>query len=238
MPIVKKPAVRFPWVTGGINGKLPPERLVAMDNVLTPGVTGARLEPNTYRQWKYLKVMVDEELKRRGLGHLKLTVTSRADAYRWYSVIYAVFMDRMTRWPIPGVVQVPFVTRRYDNQTWYLKVRKSPVAAPEWFDTSDKTWKGGSNHGLGIAVDCAFFDVKSGTIRNIAACGQVPWIVFRDHVEAAGFSWEGSVPTNPQWVPGQSAPRGWEPWHLRNVSPTIPPAVAQLEAFFAAVSKG
>ena len=233
MPIAIKPAVRPTWMVPGMNGEIPDSHLTTIE---VPKTGLIKLEKQTARQFQYLRVVVNRDLKEAGLAHLELSVVSKPDAYRTARVITAVFFDRMTTNPL--LARIPWETRKYLGKTWWLKAGKSPCAAPEWFNPVTGQWEGGSNHGWAIAADCCFYNKQTGQTVNIASAGRRAWEIFRDHVQEAGFSWEGKIPTNPQWVPGQAAPKSWEPWHVRNCVNVIPDVVIKMEQFFAQLAKG
>ena len=122
-------------------------------------------------------------------------------AYRTYEEQVRLFAVRFSKDPTGDKRGI---TRRWHGQTWYLRRGMAPVAVP-----------GTSNHGFGIAIDCALLvgrevlpitanpDGKGGWASG------VDWLLRNAH--RFGFTWE--IADGP----------GAEPWHIRYVLGDAPP---------------
>lgn len=134
-----------------------------------------------------------------GKKGLPLTFTY-GGMYRTYQEQYNLFLARYT------TAVVSTSRKWWDGRWWYLKPGNAMAAVP-----------GTSNHGLGLAIDCAFDRDPSDGLgpddaASIASHPQFPW--FRDNIARFGFSFEAQS----------------EPWHIRYVAgDSLPQAVKDFE---------
>jgi hypothetical protein len=143
---------------------------------------------------------------------------------RTFQVQYDEFFRRYTPTYIPGR-NVLTSQRTYQGKRYFLRRGMFPCARP-----------GESNHGLWIAVDLGLFQGSTKPLAYITSNGAVfQWLT--DHATEYGWGWEGArVP--PDWKPGDPAPAGWEPHHIRYVAgDAIPQQVLNVEAFLEAATK-
>ena len=200
--------VTMPSTLHGVqNGRLP---FTLLTPVYFPGVGHLSLHPLAARAWNAMAVVCYAETG------IKLSTTG---TYRSYAAQEQLFLQRMS--PIYNPITCSLTTRRWNGKTWWLKRRQAPVATP-----------GTSNHGWGLAIDTGI--ATTGKVAPITSNLTV-WRWLSRNAVSFGWSWEGAkVPGN--WEPGQVAPAGFEPWHLRYVSgDAVPQRVLDVEAFLSAV---
>lgn len=194
-------------LVGVENGRLP---FTLLTPVYFPGVGHLSLHHQAARAFNALGVACFAET-----GH-KLTTTG---CYRSYDQQVQLFMQRMS--PVWNPVTCTTTTRTWNGKRYWLKRRCAPCAVP-----------GTSTHGLGLGNDVALY-VNSkvvGITSNVSV-----WRWLTRSASDFGMSWEG-VKVPGDWLPGQPAPAGWEPWHLRYVAgDRTPKRVLDIEAFFAGV---
>ena len=130
---------------------------------------------------------------------INLKPTSAGDCYRSLSSQTAAFKVRFV--PAPpddDIVAKPYVTRTFENKTWYLKKGYAPLASP-----------GTSNHNLGLAVD----------IFSASQPERMRWLI--TNVAKFGFSWE-LIPAEPwhiRYWAGDDIPQAVQDWISNN--PTL-----------------
>jgi len=187
------------------NGKLP---FTLLTPVYFPGVGHLSLHPQAARAWNAMAVVCFAETG------VKLSTTG---TYRSYDAQVQVFNQRMS--PVYNPITCTTTTRTWNGKRYWLKRNCSPVAVP-----------GTSNHGWAIAIDTAIH--APGKVLPITSNLTV-WRWLQRNAAGFGWSWEGvKVPGN--WEPGQVAPAGFEPWHIRYVAgDRTPKRVLEVEQFFA-----
>lgn len=186
------PVVKPADLANSQNGKLFPSQLGVIN---LPGVGAGTLHPLAVRAFNCLFLMAKLETGQ------TITAVSNADDYRSYEMQLRVFMERYT----PGYLPWRNTTadRRLgpDGTWWFKRIGKSPVASP-----------GQSNHGWGLALDCALWNESKvvGINSNalfwgwLAAPNLAPaeyHLGTGSNAESFGLSWETQS----------------EPWHLRLV---------------------
>jgi hypothetical protein len=195
-------AVISPVIPKGLkNGALTPCQLAP---VYLPGHGLGSLHPVTVRAWNVFATMCHVET-----GAM-LTAVSLGDCYRSYDAQLRVFNQRYTSTYLP--VRNVLTDRRTapDGTVWFKRAGVVAVASP-----------GTSNHGLGIAIDCAIWDGTK--VVGITSNSKV-WAWVKAHAVEYGFSWEGSKPDA-------------EPWHLRHVwGDTLSPKALDVEKYLQAVA--
>jgi LAS superfamily LD-carboxypeptidase LdcB len=117
-----------------------------------------------------------------------LKPTSAGDTLRSIAQQTAGFTSRYQKEPIAGAS-----TKKWNNETWYLKKGMAMLATPYDDPANDKAR--GSRHLYGIAVDVANANGKI-----------LAWLL--ENEVKFGFSHE---------VLGDSTGKGAEPWHIRFV---------------------
>lgn len=143
---------------------------------------------------------------------------------RTFQVQHDEFFRRYTPTYLPGR-NVLTSQRTYQGKRYYLRRGMFPCATP-----------GTSNHGWWVAVDLGVFRGPAQTLGYITSHPALfQWLT--TNCISFGWGWEGAkVP--PNWKPGDPAPAGWEPHHIRYVAgDAIPQRVLDVEAYFAAVGK-
>ena len=199
------PVTRPTNLVGVPNGRLP---FTLLTPVYFPGVGHLSLHPQAARAWNAMAVVCFAETGQ------KLSTTG---TYRWYDAQVLLFNQRMS--PIYNPITCTTTTRLWNNKRYWLKRGFAPCATP-----------GTSNHGWALAVDTAIAGPNKvlGITTNLSV-----WRWLSRNAVSFGWSWEGAkVPGN--WEPGQVAPAGFEPWHIRYVAgDTTPKRVLDVEAFFA-----
>jgi len=171
-----------------VNGKLGPCDLRA---VYFPGVGNLDLFPTAAESFQWMQILCKQET---GCD------LSGTGAFRSYIQQVTVFLQRYTSTFDPDV-NVSYGTRTWNGVKYYLRRNHMPVATP-----------GTSNHGLGIAVDCGWFDgwnapgltdidhVQNATYRK-------GWEWLLANYQSFGWSHEGAKPGQP----------GYEAHHIRYV---------------------
>lgn len=204
-------------VKPGTNGQLGPNSLKP---TYFPGYGWSSLHPNAKRCWDAMVVAHQAANVDKGI----LTVTP-GGAYRNKNIQVSGFSQRMLPVFDPNTCAVPEITRDWNSHTYYLRRGMMPVAAPEWYDTAAKKWKGGSNHGCGIALDTAWYDKATGTMKYITT-NKPGWEWILANYVSFGFSHEGAKPGQP----------GYEAHHIRMVTgDKIPQRVLDIEAYFGGI---
>jgi LAS superfamily LD-carboxypeptidase LdcB len=113
---------------------------------------------------------------------------NQVGAYRSYAQQLALFN---TRYSTTDMGRKPQVTRIWQGKKYYLKPGKAPCATP-----------GNSDHGLGLAIDCANCYEGSALLTWLLGDGFMTCQAL-----LYGFTWAVSDPKNPNF----------EPWHLQYV---------------------
>lgn len=130
--------------------------------------------------------------------------------YRTYDEQYSLFISRYTT-----AASSTASRKWWDGRWWFLKPGMAMAAVP-----------GTSNHGLGLAIDCAFdTDPRDGLgpddAAAIAAHPQFNW--FRDNISRFGFSFEvQSEPWHIRYVAGDALPQAVKDYE-QSLLPTFPP---------------
>jgi LAS superfamily LD-carboxypeptidase LdcB len=201
------PVTRPTNLVGVPNGQLP---FTLLKPVYFPGVGHLSLHPQAARAWNAMAVVCFAETGQ------KLSTTG---TYRSYDQQVQLFNQRMS--PIYNPITCTTTTRFWNKKRYWLKRGFAPCATPAT-----------STHGWALAVDTAIAGPSKvlGITTNLSV-----WRWLSRNAVSFGWSWEGvKVPGN--WEPGQVAPAGFEPWHIRYVAgDTTPQRVLDVEAFFAGV---
>jgi LAS superfamily LD-carboxypeptidase LdcB len=198
------PVTRPTDLVGVQNGKLP---FTLLTPVFFPGVGHLSLHPQAARSWSAMAVVCFAETG------VKLSTTG---TYRSYDAQVQVFNERMS--PVYNPLTCTTTTRTWNGKRYWLKRNCSPAAVPST-----------SNHGWALAVDTAIH--APGKVLPITSNLTV-WRWLSRNAVSFGWSWEG-VKVLGNWEPGQVAPAGWEPWHIRYVAgDTTPKRVLEVEQFF------
>ena len=203
----------------GTNGRLGP---CDLKEAFFPGLGHQSMYVTAARAWAVLALKVFQDTG--------VTITATpGGVYRSFEAQENAFDIRMS--PFYNPLTCTTTTRTYLSKKYWLKRGYAPVAAPEWFDKALGVWRGGSNHGWGLAIDTAIWNGRKAVAitSNLAV-----WRSLARWAPQLGFSWEGvNVPGN--WEPGMPAPAGFEPWHIRYVlGDVVPQLVKDTEAWFAA----
>jgi hypothetical protein len=212
-----KPVSMPASLTGQSNGKLTPSNLTP---VLFRGVGHLSFHPVAARSWNLMSALCTADTK---------STMSTTGTYRTYDQQLQLFLARYTDSYLP-VRNVSTSKRTWQGKVWYLRRGYAPCATP-----------GTSNHGWALAIDTAIarstYDpvAKVNVTKIIPITADLPvwrWLV--NNAVSFGWSWEGvRVPGN--WMPGDPAPAGFEPWHLRYVAgDVVPQRILDIEAWFAA----
>jgi hypothetical protein len=133
----------------------------------------------------------------RALAGAERIILTQIGDYRTYDRQVALFLDRMRTFP--DAKRDKQTTRKWDRKTWYLH-NGAPVAVP-----------GTSNHGWGLAIDCA--------IRTVGPKGSVTTITSKP---------KGAKRTGLAFLLDVAPSLGWswelqsEPWHIRYVAGDTP----------------
>jgi hypothetical protein len=212
---ITKPIVYPPGLDLNRNGQLFPSELTP---IFLPGVGMGTMHPTAVRAFNclFLMALVDT-------GQT-MTATSNGDDYRSYDMQLRVFEQRYSPTYDPAYNVLENRRKGPDGKMWYLKRSRkngppySPVASP-----------GTSNHGYGIALDCALWlpDVSS-----------KPQSVTSNKLFFAWLSGKNGAPANYRIGQGTNAESfglSWEmqsePWHLRLVTGAPTQRVLDIEAF-------
>lgn len=185
-----------------------------------PAVGTQYLNPYAARCWDTLWVFCKQATGR------TLSCAGQGSGWRSYTTQVNAFRLRYTEgWTLEanGLTNAARNIRRWNGtpanggpgvmRTYYLRKGMIPVAVP-----------GGGYHPLGLALDVALFDPVTNTVRSIRSNPTV-WAWLLANAGSCGWSWENSS-------------LGVDDPHLHYFAgDKIPARVAQLEAFFAAVSK-
>lgn len=196
-------------ISHGMNGRLFPNQLA---QVYLPGHGMGALHPLAKQAFDCMFLIANTQ---RGLlidgqyGPSLMTATSLADCYRDFHRQETVFFQRMTTDYSETTCAKPIVTRSYQGRTWYLKKGFAMVATP-----------GESNHGYGLAMDCAvWFQYSPGKFKIAPIAGWKPlwnWIISPEGASSFGLSWESQSET----------------WHLRyNPGNAIPQRIVDIMNF-------
>lgn len=201
-------------LAGTENGRLMPNQL---SPIYLPGVGMGTLHPLAKQAFDWLFFTVKME---RGL---QMTATTNGDDYRSYEMQYNLFVQRYT----PNYIILRNVREDQrigpDGRIWYKRRGVAAAASP-----------GRSNHGWGLALDCALWMQTKPNVWKITSIttdkslyewlwkpNQVegPWrIGTGSNAESFGLSWEIQS----------------EPWHLRYwCGDMIPKRILDLQAWFA-----
>jgi len=119
-------------------------------------------------------------------SHLTL---NQSGAYRSYAQQLALFN---TRYSTTDLGRVPQVTRIWQGKVYYLKPGMSPCSTP-----------GSSDHGWGLAIDCANCTTGSPLLAWLLGDGFSTCEALK-----YGFTWQVADSKNPNF----------EPWHLQYVT--------------------
>lgn len=189
------------------NGKL---QSCSLSPVYFHGVGHASLHTLAARAWNAMTVVAFAETK----AHM--TVTSTADAYRSYDQQQTVFLQRYRSVYNPLTCTLDS-SRVWQGKKWYKLKKVAPVATP-----------GTSNHGWGLAVDCAALNIA--TMKPVGiTTNNTLWLWLLTNARTFGFSWEGV---------SDSTALGFEPWHIRYfMGDALPKRVIDVEQFLANASK-
>lgn len=175
-------------LNGVANGQLDNSILVDAGMVSRPL---ARLHPHAARAFAAMKAEVAANF-----GGWELTCTSTADCYRSLAIQISTFQSRYTTTNLPGRP-----TKRWNGVTYWQKPGTAMAATP-----------GTSNHGLGLAIDMAWYNGEGGVVGITARMDVFNWLLL--NAWRFGFSWETQS----------------EPWHVRYVAgDAIPQAVLDHE---------
>ena len=149
--------------------------------MVAPITGGGKLEKCAAAAWEEMVIAAQAE-------GIVLKPTSAGDTLRSIAQQTAGFTSRYQKEPIAGAS-----TKKWNNETWYLKKGMAMLATPYDDPANDKAR--GSRHLYGIAVDVANANGKILT-----------WLL--ENEVKFGFSHE---------VLGDSTGKGAEPWHIRFV---------------------
>lgn len=210
--MIEYPPVTLPKdLTGVHNGSVPKTLL---SQVQMPNAS-FQMHHTAARAWHAMSVVCFAETKQ----WLAASGVGRTFQQQW-----DLFFSRYTPTYIPGR-NVLTSQRIYNGKRYYLRRGVFPCARP-----------GESNHGLWIAIDLAVSEGPGKPLGYITA-NPALWGFIFTHATEYGFGWEGArVP--PDWKPGQPAPAGWEPHHIRYVAgDAIPQKVLDVEAFLEAATR-
>lgn len=185
-----------------------------------PGVGVQYLNPQAARCWDALFVFCKQATGR------TLSCAGQGSGWRSYATQVNAFNLRYT---LGWTLEANGLTNRVKNirtwngtpgnlgggvrKTYYLRRGMIPVAVP-----------GGGYHPLGLALDVALYEPTTNSVRSIRSDTKV-WNWLLANAMTCGWSWE-------------NASLGVDDPHLHYwAGDKIPAKVAQLEAFFASVSK-
>jgi LAS superfamily LD-carboxypeptidase LdcB len=149
--------------------------------MVAPITGGGKLEKCAAAAWEEMVIAAQAE-------GIVLKPTSAGDTLRSIAQQTAGFTSRYQKEPIAGAS-----TKKWNNETWYLKKGMAMLATPYDDPANDKAR--GSRHLYGIAVDVANANGKI-----------LAWLL--ENEVKFGFSHE---------VLGDSTGKGAEPWHIRFV---------------------
>jgi len=161
-----------------LKGKKPSEITPAM---VAPITGGGKLEKCAAAAWEEMVIAAQAE-------GIVLKPTSAGDTLRSIQQQTNGFLSRYQKEPVVGTS-----TKKWNNETWYLKKGMAMLATPYDDPANDKAR--GSRHLYGIAVDVANANGKI-----------LAWLL--ENEVKFGFSHE---------VLGDSTGKGAEPWHIRFV---------------------
>ena len=203
-------------ITAPMNGKLFPTQLAPIN---LPGLGMGTLHPLAVQAFNCLFLIAQIETGQ------TMTATSNADDYRDYSMQERLFRSRYTpnfdakRCISKTTGKLWKTTNGGDGRFWYQLKNTSMAAVP-----------GTSNHGFGLAVDCALW--VSSSVKSLTSNGLFhAWLCMPNlappqyrigtgsNVESFGLSWEVQS----------------EPWHIRYaVGNVIPQRVRDIMNFLGA----